>query len=529
MAVSALELRPRAAVALFDAALRLCRRAPPGVWALTLPGGARSPSPLLHYLDASPRTAGPGARALWLTAAPGSSAAPLPGRRLPLRWSSCWWRRRARAPGARCLAALQRLPSLFIATVVLACVSTACALGFTLGIGSSSSRRAPRRLRRDDAGPGQRLGAVRATCSTAARARARTASAVRLAAARAQSLVVAQPPPRRATLLTWAASSSGSTSPSPSASPRSTTPPGGCPWSRSTFTLFEPLRAAAATLLLMDGRVRQEGLDLLAALEQLPRARRSPAQARRAALASCARARRLLSARRSGGPGGRGGGSARELASARRSSPTATWNSRAERLRGEADAAAPRPAAAPEPRGAADEQLTAAAQPRRAARPTTTRSATTPPTARLHAGADAERWRRVRAGRHAGPEPPPAAPSDILARPEFQAAARAREGQAKVEDQCRRGAAGGGRFCDGWDEWLKELVRAARPPSAAARDTCLAPCEGRGGGQRAGGRSWWPRCLALAWLVLRLAAGARGARSRRRHVVSAAARPAATR
>lgn len=41
-----------------------------------------------------------------------------------------------------------------------------------------------------------------------------------------------------------------------------------------TFGLFEPLRAACATLLLVDGRVRQEGLDLMAAVEQLPRRRR---------------------------------------------------------------------------------------------------------------------------------------------------------------------------------------------------------------------------------------------------------------
>lgn len=41
-----------------------------------------------------------------------------------------------------------------------------------------------------------------------------------------------------------------------------------------TFALFEPVRAAAGTLLLIDGRVRQEGLDLLAAAEQLPRRRK---------------------------------------------------------------------------------------------------------------------------------------------------------------------------------------------------------------------------------------------------------------
>ncbi|RKG98070.1 DUF4129 domain-containing protein, partial [Corallococcus sp. CA053C] len=46
------------------------------------------------------------------------------------------------------------------------------------------------------------------------------------------------------------------------------------PWlmflAAATFALFEPLRAATATLLLIDGRVRQEGLDLLAAVQQLP-------------------------------------------------------------------------------------------------------------------------------------------------------------------------------------------------------------------------------------------------------------------
>lgn len=38
----------------------------------------------------------------------------------------------------------------------------------------------------------------------------------------------------------------------------------------TTFVLFEPVRAATAALLLIDGRVRQEGLDLIAQLEQLP-------------------------------------------------------------------------------------------------------------------------------------------------------------------------------------------------------------------------------------------------------------------
>ncbi|MBE2250085.1 MAG: DUF4129 domain-containing protein [Myxococcus sp.] len=43
------------------------------------------------------------------------------------------------------------------------------------------------------------------------------------------------------------------------------------------FALFEPVRAATGVLLLIDGRVRQEGLDLVAQVEQLPRRRRPKA------------------------------------------------------------------------------------------------------------------------------------------------------------------------------------------------------------------------------------------------------------
>ena len=50
MAVSALELRPRGAVAILDAALRLCSRNT-GVWALTLPGGALVTLAVLHLAD----------------------------------------------------------------------------------------------------------------------------------------------------------------------------------------------------------------------------------------------------------------------------------------------------------------------------------------------------------------------------------------------------------------------------------------------------------------------------------------------
>ncbi len=43
------------------------------------------------------------------------------------------------------------------------------------------------------------------------------------------------------------------------------------------FSLLEPVRAAAGVLLLIDGRVRQEGLDLIAQVEQLPRRKKPKA------------------------------------------------------------------------------------------------------------------------------------------------------------------------------------------------------------------------------------------------------------
>jgi hypothetical protein len=45
----------------------------------------------------------------------------------------------------------------------------------------------------------------------------------------------------------------------------------------TAFVLFEPVRAATGVLLLIDGRVRQEGLDLIAQVEQLPRRKRPKA------------------------------------------------------------------------------------------------------------------------------------------------------------------------------------------------------------------------------------------------------------
>ena len=54
MAVDALELRPRNAVALFDAAVRLCATTT-GVWALTLPTGALIVASLFTLVEANRR------------------------------------------------------------------------------------------------------------------------------------------------------------------------------------------------------------------------------------------------------------------------------------------------------------------------------------------------------------------------------------------------------------------------------------------------------------------------------------------
>jgi hypothetical protein len=42
----------------------------------------------------------------------------------------------------------------------------------------------------------------------------------------------------------------------------------------ATFAVFEPIRVATGVLLLIDGRVRQEGLDLISQVDQLPRRKR---------------------------------------------------------------------------------------------------------------------------------------------------------------------------------------------------------------------------------------------------------------
>ena len=120
MAVDALELRPRNAVALFDAALRLCATTT-GVWALTLPTGALIVATLFTLVEASRRNE------------------PL---LLPVALWTLAWVLRALSQGAAChyveqqvlgasapsvrgsvLAALKRAPALVIASAVMAVIN----------------------------------------------------------------------------------------------------------------------------------------------------------------------------------------------------------------------------------------------------------------------------------------------------------------------------------------------------------------------------------------------------------------------
>jgi len=265
MAVSALELRPRGAVALMDAALRLCARNT-GVWAVTLPGAAAVVASVL-YLSEAVRMGRPLA---------------LPSLALTLAWfarglsqsAACHYVQEVLlgtkgepSAWASMRAALGRAPALFIAVAYLALFNTLM-LVLTLGIGFfvlsaqgvgyaavMHGRGSPLRLY----GMCSRLlGPARSTATVV-----RILMGVQLLGffnlhiAANFGLVLGR---KLAGIdLTFAERFASLDTPS---------------WllflAALTFALFEPVRAATATLLLLDGRVRQEGLDLLAAVQQLP-------------------------------------------------------------------------------------------------------------------------------------------------------------------------------------------------------------------------------------------------------------------
>jgi len=266
MAVSALELRPRGAVALLDAALRVCVRST-GVWALTLPGGALVTAALLHLTDAVMHhrpLALPslGFTLAWLARGLFQGAACHHvqelllgvGSRPPTAWASL-------------RAALARTPSLLCAVAYLLFFNL---LTLSLTLGSSffflSSHLVGYAATMQ--GRGSPLG-LYAQCAKLLGPARGSAIGVRVLLL-VQGLVFINLHIAANALLYVGRKLLGIdlTFVERFASLDNTA------WTiflvAATFTLFEPLRATTATLLLVDGRVRQEGLDLIAAVQQLP-------------------------------------------------------------------------------------------------------------------------------------------------------------------------------------------------------------------------------------------------------------------
>lgn len=279
MAVDALELRPRTTLGLFDAAIRLCSRTM-GVWAITLPAGAalvaatfELAGAVIHkrplFLPVALFTAAWMFRAV----AQGASAHYLEQQLLEPGEPSSW---------RSFVAALKRAPALvFCAGYCL--VLNGMIWCFSLGIGFFlvTSHLAAYAVAMK--GRGSLLG-LYGTCSKMLGPARHTASTLRLCGltqlivglnihllVNASLLVGSKLLALNVTFVNRFVSIDNPV------------------WLAAlvalTFSLFEPLRAASAALLLIDGRVRQEGLDLITQLEQLPRRRKPKAGATAAVLA----------------------------------------------------------------------------------------------------------------------------------------------------------------------------------------------------------------------------------------------------
>lgn len=268
MAVDALQLKPRGAVTLFDAAIRVCATSS-GVWALTLPAGAALVSAVLWLVEAGRR-----GEPLWA----------------PVALVTLAWAFRAVSQGAAChyleqqvlgpgepgvrqsaLAALRRAPSL-VTTAAVVLVLNLLLVVFTAGIGFlflGAHAAAYATTMRGEGGAARVYG----TASKLLGPARHTAAWVRLAGF-TQLIVGFNLHVMIALLLHLGRSVLGLDLTFVDRFASLDNPTWLAAVAAVTFALYEPLRAATGTLLLIDGRVRQEGLDLLSAVEQLPRRRR---------------------------------------------------------------------------------------------------------------------------------------------------------------------------------------------------------------------------------------------------------------
>lgn len=267
MAIDALQLRPRSPVALFDAALGLCASSS-GLWALTLPAGAALVAAVFHLAEAA------------------TFGRPLAG---PVALLTAAWALRAIAQGAAChhierqlldvaeprlwpsvRAALARAPSLVVTATVVAVVNVSLAV-FTAGVGFLFFGAQAAAYAATMRGEGSALGILGTTSRLLGPAR-HTAPWVRMCGL--TQLLLALNLQLFVSLLLYLGQSVLGFE--VGFAQRFTAPDNGL-WLTTvatvTFALFEPVRAATATLLLIDGRVRLEGLDLTTAVAGLPRRR----------------------------------------------------------------------------------------------------------------------------------------------------------------------------------------------------------------------------------------------------------------
>ncbi len=273
MAVDALELRPRNAIAIFDAAVHLCASTF-AVWSLTLPSSALLVAALFFTVESAQ-----GHRPLFL----------------PVASFTCAWVLRSISQGAAChsieqhvlgntapstrasmWAALQRAPSLVIASAWMAAFN-AMLLVFTLGIGFLFLGAHAVGYAATMHGQGHMFN-VYQTCSKLLGPSRHVAVWVRFCGL-SQFIFGLNLHLMTQLCLVLATSLFGLEVSFLSRFAAFDNPTWLFTLAGLTFALFEPIRAAAAALLLIDGRVRQEGLDLVAQVQQLPPRKTSRAAA----------------------------------------------------------------------------------------------------------------------------------------------------------------------------------------------------------------------------------------------------------
>jgi hypothetical protein len=281
MAVDALELRPRNAVALFDAAVRLCATTT-GVWALTLPTGALLVATLFNLVEATRRH--------------GPLLVPV------TLWTGAWILR-AISQGAAChyveqevlgttapsvraslRAALKRAPGLVIASAWMAGLNVSLWV-FTLGVGFLFVGAHAAGYAATMRGQGSVLG-LYGTCAKLLGPTRHIAPWVRVCGA-TQLLLGLNLHLVTGMLLGLARGLFGFDVTFVERFASLDNPTWVATVAAVTFALFEPVRAATSTLMLIDGRVRQEGLDLIAQVEQLPQRKKPRGVTLAVALALC--------------------------------------------------------------------------------------------------------------------------------------------------------------------------------------------------------------------------------------------------